>query len=893
MRSGASDNDLHLLNEVILEQMPDAVLVIDYQLKLVRANQQASQMFGYQPKELLGMPLRHLDGLMNATMIGNIVQEVKSVGEATFETKGVHKSGTLIPLEIKASFIKLGEQSYLIAFARDISERARAQQVIEKEKAFLDALMDNVPESIFFKDLNCRLIRVSRKLVKDLGYSDPNDLIGKNDIELFGQEFGEKTLKVDQGILDTGEPSIGLVEKRLKADGTFVWSLTTKAPIKDGQGNITGLVGISREINELKEREEELQAKETQLSIASQIAGLGYWEYNVEEHLFTFNDHFYRIFRTSVEEVGSYKMSLGEYIERFFFPEDREMVIAEIEKALQEKNTVEGRGAEYCIRYPNGEIGYISVRYFSTTDEEGRVVKIYGTNQNITERKFAERETEKIKDQLTVATQMVKLGYWEFNAEEGLFTFNDQFYSIFKTTVEEVGGYRLSPIKYAELFLFPEDRELASREIQMAMEDPSPEYYRYLEHRIRYATGEEGYVGVSFFAVKDEKGDMIKTIGVNQDITDKKLAELALKENEISLQRGFEIAAIGPYKYSIKHETYEWTQQALDVIGFQKENIPVSFDEFLRFVHPEDIEKIRNEVKWADEIGVFDLEHRILINGNLKWIRFKSQIEYDNDHNPLNSIGIVQDITERKLAENELVNYRDHLEKLVRQRTVQLEDINKDLEAFAYSISHDLRAPLRHINGFANILKRRLGKSGDSVQNYIDLINDASNRMGTMIDGLLHFSRLGRQEVNKSMINLNELLGEVLQSFKPDLEKRKIKWIIGDLQEIEGDITLLKIVFENLISNAIKYTRDRELAIIEVGKLKGDNVTIFIKDNGVGFDMTYADKLFGVFQRLHREEDFEGTGIGLANVYQIIKKHGGSIRATSEIDKGATFYITF
>lgn len=239
--------------------------------------------------------------------------------------------------------------------------------------------------------------------------------------------------------------------------------------------------------------------------------------------------------------------------------------------------------------------------------------------------------------------------------------------------------------------------------------------------------------------------------------------------------------------------------------------------------------------------------------------------------------------------------YQDHLEQLVRQRTGQLESINKDLEAFAYSISHDLRAPIRHINGFTSFLKKKLDPATPEIRDYLEMINQASRRMGDMIDALLNFSRLGRRELLQSEVNLNQVVKEVIHNFEPDIRQRKVEWKIGVLPTVHGDQNLLKIAFENLIANAIKYTQNEAVAVIEVGHYPEEEpplYTVYIKDNGVGFDMTYADKLFGVFQRLHKEEEFEGTGIGLANVQQILQKHGGCIRAEGAVGRGATFYMT-
>jgi PAS domain S-box-containing protein len=260
---------------------------------------------------------------------------------------------------------------------------------------------------------------------------------------------------------------------------------------------------------------------------------------------------------------------------------------------------------------------------------------------------------------------------------------------------------------------------------------------------------------------------------------------------------------------------------------------------------------------------------------------------YDVEGHLIGVLGISRDMTEL----NEL---NQNLEKKVEERTLQLEDANKDLEAFAYSISHDLRAPLRHIDGFSKILKDAISDSNDETNRYFRKISDSVIQMGQMIDDLLKFSRLGRKSIQKTDVDLNILVENVVNQFEQEITSRKIEIVIDKLPVIHGDYGLLQMVFENLISNAIKFTSKKEKAIIEVGYYKDTDQknTIFVKDNGAGFDMAYANKLFGVFQRLHAQSEFEGTGIGLANVKQIIQKHGGTITAKSEIDNGATFFIT-
>jgi light-regulated signal transduction histidine kinase (bacteriophytochrome) len=256
---------------------------------------------------------------------------------------------------------------------------------------------------------------------------------------------------------------------------------------------------------------------------------------------------------------------------------------------------------------------------------------------------------------------------------------------------------------------------------------------------------------------------------------------------------------------------------------------------------------------------------------------------------------LLSEIKERKQAEKELGRYREHLEELVRGRTAQLEAANKEMHDFTYTMSHDLRAPLRHIDGFMELLQKKAGTAIDEQGRHcMEAISDAARKMGLLIDGLLSFSRMGRSLVPSfQKVALEEMVRDILGQFEPGAGARKIDWRIGDLPVVRGDEAMLRVVLVNLISNALKFTRPREKATIEIGSMAdqtGETV-IFVRDNGVGFDMTHADKLFGVFQRLHHVDEFEGTGIGLANVRRIIALHGGRTWAQGEPDQGAAFYF--
>jgi PAS domain S-box-containing protein len=333
-----------------------------------------------------------------------------------------------------------------------------------------------------------------------------------------------------------------------------------------------------------------------------------------------------------------------------------------------------------------------------------------------------------------------------------------------------------------------------------------------------------------------------------------------------------------------------WNLGAQELYGWAAEEaVGKHSQQLLQTVFAVPLEDIQAELlrtgRWEGEIK------RTTAHGVPVVVAARWALRHDERARPVAILETSNDITGRKRWEEEMRGLNVELAK----RSTDLEAINKELEAFAYSISHDLRAPLRHMAGFTELLQKRISSVVDEKSNrYISMILDSAKRMGDLIDDLLAFSRIGRTETQKTSISLAQLVKEAVSEVRQDTEGRDIAWKIGALPTFTGDRSMLRLVFVNLISNAIKFTRTRAHAEIEIGcsEADTDHLVIFVRDNGVGFDMKYANKLFGVFQRLHQSDAFEGTGIGLATVQRIIHRHGGKVWAEGAVDGGASFYFS-
>ncbi|MFH1985274.1 MAG: ATP-binding protein [Pseudomonadota bacterium] len=370
-----------------------------------------------------------------------------------------------------------------------------------------------------------------------------------------------------------------------------------------------------------------------------------------------------------------------------------------------------------------------------------------------------------------------------------------------------------------------------------------------------------------------------------------------LRASEESYRGIFENAVEGVFRTSVEGQLLSANPAMARILAYDApDELVASLSDVRRklYVHPEDRDVLLGAILDQGTVNGLEFQFRRKDKQTI-WASINARLVRNNAGAPQFIEGFITDITERKRAEEEIRMLNQELEQRVLNRTAELETANKEMHAFTYTVSHDLRAPLRHIDGFLGLLEKKIRTALDEQsRQYMNTISGAANKMGLLIDDLLSFSRMGRHAMSTQPVALEPLVHNVIRELEPDAAGRDIDWRIGDLPAVRGDAALLRMVLDNLIANAVKFTRPRQQAQIEIGFLPGQDAetVIFVRDNGVGFDMAYADKLFGVFQRLHRAEEFEGTGIGLANVRRIIARHGGRVWAEGEVDKGATFYFS-
>ena len=383
-------------------------------------------------------------------------------------------------------------------------------------------------------------------------------------------------------------------------------------------------------------------------------------------------------------------------------------------------------------------------------------------------------------------------------------------------------------------------------------------------------------------------------IAIILDITERRESAQAVMESERRYHALARIAPVGIFRTDVVGSCIYTNERWCQIAAMSPEQ--ALGEGWSAPLHPDDRERVFAEWSQAVKSRVpFYTECRFQRpDGTLSWLLVQAAAEQDSQGNVIGYVGTITDISEQKNIEDELRIHRNHLEELVSERTRELEAVNGELEAFAYSVSHDLRAPLRAIDGFSHALQEDCADAvGEVGMDYLRRVRTASQRMGELIDDILQLSRVTRGNMEWSDINLGVLATAIVDRRREAEPERQVEVQVMPDMRVAGDRTLLGVVMDNLIGNAWKYTSETDHACIEIGAVEQDGETVyFVKDNGAGFDMRYADKLFGIFQRLHRADEFEGTGIGLATVQRIIQRHNGRVWADAKVGRGATLFFT-
>jgi PAS domain S-box-containing protein len=450
--------------------------------------------------------------------------------------------------------------------------------------------------------------------------------------------------------------------------------------------------------------------------------------------------------------------------------------------------------------------------------------------------------------------------------------------------------------------IHPDDRQAVTTAFDGWVESPLTQLFD-IEYRLVRPDGSERWVHSLGHPPHASNGPMRRCTGITEDITERKNTEQALVESQRQLKAVVDNMTEGLILTSPNWVMNEWNPSALalheldnalaqgmslleataffEVCTVDGEALPLECWPIPRVLAGETLKQEEFRLRRSD----------------IAWERVMSysgtRVD-DAEGRPQFALLQCSDVTERRRTEEEVTRLNSELERRVIERTAELQAAVKEIEAFSYSVSHDLRAPLRALDGFSQVLLEEHGKLlPDEGRRYLGIIRSTAQKMGRLIDDLLAFSRLGRQALTRRRVNSQQLVTSVRDSLAAQCQGRQIEWRLGALPDCDADLALLRQVWVNLIGNAIKYTGHCPQAIIEVGSRDADGVTeYFVRDNGAGFDMQYAHKLFGVFERLHKVEEFEGTGVGLAIVQRIVQRHGGRVRAEGEVGRGATFSFT-
>jgi PAS domain S-box-containing protein len=758
------------------------------------------------------------------------------------------------------------------------AEAAREQLVKElgRRQGELLVIIQAMHGGVTVLDTKGNVVLVNEAMAKMFGYKDAAEL-ERNFFHLFEEyefeDYDGHSIPVGGWPIERimhGETIVNReLHGRRKGSGTEWFFSFSGQPVKDENGNQILSVLVVRDITSRKQAEEELRRAER--ATGEILESIQYPFFSL--------DHDWRVTYMNAKAGEFLKRVHDELLGQSLWEVFPELRGTDTERIL--RNAMETRQPQHQEHRSVLYDVWLDTHVFPRAD--GGLSVLY---QDITERKKHEAALHRSEERFAATFMSSPYPLALSRIRDGMvLEVNDTLLELYGARRDEVVGKTTF-----QLGIWTDIRE---RERILEIIKREGKIYE-AETTLRNRTGELRRVVVTVTLLSAGEEPMV--LSVISDITERKRMEERLKESEELSRLALAAGKAGAWSWDLRTNSVQWSEEFYRTLGIAPgTSITEHLDEGLARIHPEDRERVVAAVERARTTGdAIDVILRVICpDGSPRWVRGMAKAFFDAGAEglPVRLAGLVTDVTEQIMA-------TEDLENLVRERTAALQRANHELEAFSYTVAHDLKAPLRIIDSFSKLLADpSQSLPADKERQYLDLIQSSAAQMTGLIESLLSFARTSRQEVHKEAVNMRTLVEQVLQEQRHSLGDRgsHVHIVIGDdmPSEASGDPVLLKQVLANFLSNAFKFTRTTGEPEIEIGGYRdAGELVYFVRDNGVGFPAKDAEKLFQVFQRLHRQEDFEGTGIGLANVRKIVERHGGCVRAEAEEGKGATFYFT-